>query len=289
MKRIVVLLLAFVLILSLGACAGKEETPEAVAPEAEEQTEKGDLADGIYFAMEDEFADSGWKSTVTLKVEGGEIVSADWNAVNILGGVDKKTFSKDGDYGMKEFGNAQSHWHEQAQEVEAYLVQTQDPTAIEYKDDEGHTDAIAGVSVHVNDFFELAKKALDKEPIELGQYEDGAYHAQAKEFVNGWKDTVDLTVLNGHILSVSWDGISEEDPEITKKTASADGSYGMKEEGNAQSHWHEQAQKAEAYLLETQDPRKIDYSDDQGHTDAISGVSIGVNGFFDLAKEALEK
>ncbi len=300
MKRIITLLLALILVLALGACGNKEEAPVAPAPEVTPETEAeeekptepaegGNFEDGTYFAMEDKFADSGWKSTVTLKVENGNIVSADWNAVNVKAGVDKKTFSKEGNYGMKEIGKAQAEWHEQAQEVEAYLIETQDPTAIEYSDDEGHTDAIASVSVHVSDFFELAKKALDNGPIEVGQYKDGAHHAEAKEFVNGWKETVDLTVLNGHIVSAYWDGINETDPELTKKAASVDGSYGMKEKGNAQTEWHEQAEIAEAYLLETQDPTKIEYKDDQGHTDAITGVSIGVNGFFDLAKEALEK
>ena len=297
MKRMMVLLLALILVLALGACGSKEETPapapekETATPteEGEKEEETGALKDGTYFAIDDAFAESGWKSAVTLKVEGGKIVSADWNGINVKAGVDKKTFSKDGNYGMKEKAKAQAEWHEQAEKVEAYLVEKQDPTAIEYTDNEGHTDAIAGVSVHVNDFFELAKKALDKGPIEVGPYKDGALHAEAKEFVNGWKETVDLTVMNGYIVSAYWDGISEENPELTKKAASADGSYGMKEKGNAQAEWHEQAQKAENYLIETQDPTKIEYKDDKGTTDAISGVSVGVKGFFELANEALGK
>lgn len=301
MKRIMILLLALVLVLSLGACGKKEETtttPEVKPDEtvkeeapatAAEPEKTSELKDGTYFAMDDAFADNGWKSAVTLKVEGGKIVAADWNGVNKKAGVDKKTFSKEGNYGMKEKGKAQAEWHEQAEKVEAYLVEMQDPTKIEYKDNEGHTDAISGVSIHVNDFFELAKKALDKGPIEMGSYKDGAHHAEAPEFVNGWKETVDLTVLNGHIVSAYWDGINEENPELTKKAASADGSYGMKEKGKAQAEWHEEAEKVEAYLLETQDPTKIEYKDDKGTTDAISGVTVGVKGFFELAKEALEK
>lgn len=304
MKRILLLSLALVLVVALGACGTKEEAPaptpeteaeateepaEEPAEETAEETEatEGALEDGTYFAMDDEFADSGWKTAVTLKVEGGKIVSADWNGVNVKAGLDKKAFSKEGLYGMKEKANAQAEWHEQAEKVEAYLLETQDPKQIEYKDNEGHTDAIAGVSIHVNEFFELAEKALANGPIEEGPYTNGALHAENKEFVNGWKETVDLTVLNGHIVGAYWDGISEEDAEVTKKAASEEGSYGMKEKGNAQAEWHEQAAKAEAYLLETQDPTKIEYKDEKGTTDAISGVSVGVKGFFELAKEAL--
>lgn len=293
MKKILILLLALVMVISLAACQPK--ATEAPAPETktEETSETkveapaGELQDGTYFAMADTFPDSGWKATVTLKVEGGKITAADWNGVNKNAGADKKSFSKDGKYGMKEKGKAQAEWHEQAEKVEAYLIETQDPAKIEYKDNEGHTDAISGVSIHVNEFFELAAKALAQGPVEMGPYKDGAYHAEAKEFTNGWKETVDLTVMNGKIVAANWDGISEENAEITKKMASADGSYGMKEKGKAQAEWHEQAAAAEAHLLEIQDPTKITYTDNEGHTDAISGVSIHVNGFFDLAKEAL--
>ena len=55
----------------------------------------------------------------------------------------------------------------------------------------------------------------------------------------------------------------------------------------AASEWHEQVAKAEAHLIKTQDPEKISYIDDEGHTDDIAGVSIHVKEFFDLAKQAL--
>ncbi len=57
--------------------------------------------------------------------------------------------------------------------------------------------------------------------------------------------------------------------------------------GGAQAPWFDQAMKAEAYLLETQDPTSITYTDETGHTDAISGASIHVREFFSLAEEAL--
>lgn len=126
---------------------------------ADEQT-GGKYEDGIYFAQEDGFGDSGWKYMVTIEVANGEIVSADWNGAFKGGGDDKDTVSANGEYGMVANGGAQAEWHEQAAKAEAYLVETQDPTAIEYTDDEGHTDAISGVSIHVVEFFKLAEEAL---------------------------------------------------------------------------------------------------------------------------------
>ncbi len=248
----------------------------------------GEYKDGIYFAQEDKFNDhSGWKYMVTLEVKNGNIVYADWNGAHKDGGTNKKQRSMDGEYGMLENGGAQAPWYEQAHEAEFHLIETQDPTAITYKDDEGHTDDLAGVSIHVIEFFDLAKKALDNGPTGRGQYKDGNYVAEMSEFSNGWKSTVNLTVVNGYIVAADWDGISENG-EKTKDEASASGEYGMVENGGAQASWVEQAAKAEAYLLETQDPTAITYKDEAGHTDDIAGVSIYVGEFFDLAKQALE-
>ncbi|SKA79155.1 Major membrane immunogen, membrane-anchored lipoprotein [Caloramator quimbayensis] len=256
-----------------------------------QETQKSKYADGIYFAQADDFdAQTGWKDVVTLEVKDGKIVSADWNGANKNGGADKKTVSKEGKYGMKQIGKAQSEWHEQAQKAEAYLIEKQDPKAITYKDAEGHTDAISGVSIHVMSFFKLAEKALANGPVQRGPYKDGTYHAEQANFdpQTGWKETVDITVINGNIVAANWNGVNKAGGD-DKKTQSAKGIYGMKEKGKAQSEWHEQAQKVEAYLIEKQDPKAITYKDAEGHTDAISGVSIHVMNFFKLAEQALSQ
>jgi len=263
------------------------ETEETETEIANENAEAGKYEDGIYFAQEDGFAESGWKYMVTLEVKDGKIVSADWNGANKAGGNDKVTASVSGEYGMVEKGGAQAEWHEQADKAEAYLLETQDPTAIEYTDDEGHTDAISGVSIHVVEFFDLAEKALANGPVEKGAYKDGAYYAEEDEFGDsGWKYTASLTVVNGYIVAADWNGIFKDGGD-DKDTVSQNGEYGMVEKGGAQAEWHEQAEKAESYLLEIQDPTAIEYTDDEGHTDAISGVSIHVVEFFDLAEKAL--
>ncbi len=267
------------------------EEAEAPAEEATEEAEapvEGAYEDGYYFAEEEAFSNSGWKYVAILEVKDGKIVSADWNGLSVDAGMNKDEVSKAGMYPMVENGGAQASWHEQAEKAEAYLLETQDPTAINYIDDEGHTDSISGVSIHVVEFFKLAEKALAEGPKEMGPYTDGAYHAEEADFSenSGWKYTVDITVLFGNIEAVSWNGVHKDGGDM-KKTVSMNGDYGMVEKGGAQAEWHEQAAKAEAYLLETQDPTAIEYIDDEGHTDAISGVSIHVVEFFKLAEEAL--
>ena len=259
-----------------------EETPVTEEPATEEPAVDGEYADGIYFATEDVFAEgSGWKGALTLEVVDGKIASVDWNAAHISAGKDKKTASIDGDYGMVAKGNAQAEWHEQAALVEAYLIENQTLAGINYTDEEGHTDTIAGVSVHVNDFEALVEKALSTGPVGTGMYKDGYFYAEQADFSDsGWKDTVSFTVINGNIVAANWNGISK-DGDKDKKTASIDGDYGMVAYGKASSEWHEQAIEVENFLVNTQEVDAIT-------ADAVAGVSIGVDGFMELAKEALE-
>lgn len=263
------------------------ENVENTANEEDDEA-TGKYEDGIYFAMQDEFSEkSGWKDTVVVTVENGQIIDAEWNSVHKEGGLDKRTSSEIGEYGMVEKGGAIAEWHEQAELTEQYLIETQDPTGIEW-DDEGKTDAIAGVTQTVSTFFELVEKALAEGPVEKGPYEDGGYYAEADEFgKTGWKDTVSLTVINGNIVSAYWNAVHEDGGD-DKKTQSINGEYGMVEKGDAIAEWHEQAELAEQYLLETQDPTAIEWND-EGKTDAISGVTMVVSSFFELAQKALEE
>jgi major membrane immunogen (membrane-anchored lipoprotein) len=240
--------------------------------------------DGVYFAMADTFASSGWKETVTLTVTDGKIVSADWNAVHLNGGADKKTVDLAGKYNMVRFGGAQAEWIEQAAKVEAHLLSTQDPAKTAY-DDGGYTDDIAGVSIHVNAFFELAQDALAAGPVGRGSYADGAYFAIAPDFgSSGWREYVSLTVVNGRIAAVNWSAVNKVGDD--KKAYDKAGKYNMVAFGKAQAEWYQQAEKVEATLIATQDPTKTAY-DDGGYTDEIAGVSIHVNALFELAQEAL--
>lgn len=260
------------------------DTKEAAAPAATETESASTLKDGMYFAQGTMDEKSGWQPYVILQVAGGKITDATWSASSINAGLDKKTSSEEGKYGMKA-GGASSEWHEQAEKIEKYLVDNQDPAKITV-DGEGHTDVVSGVSIHVNDFTELAQKALAAGPVEAGPYKDGAYHAEAKDFdkESGWKETVDITVAAGKIIAVNFSGVNAAGED--KKTNSKDGKYGMKEKGGAQAEWHEEAAKAEQYLIEKQDPAAVTVKED-GTTDAISGVTIHVGSYLQLAQEAL--
>lgn len=269
--------------LVLSGC-GNSTTP-ATAVGDQDKDAQGKYTDGLYFAMEDEYAGSGWKNMVTIEVKDGKIADVEWNAANKAGGPDKITFSKSGQYGMKA-GGASAEWHEQSKLVEEYLIKTQDPEEITLSTDAGNTDDIAGVTIKVHYFFDLAKQALEAGPIEKGPYADGAYYAEdAIAAKNGWKYFVSMTVLNGNIVAADWNAVNLEG--ALKDDLSASGDYALAP-GN-QGQWHEQGAKAEAYLIEVQDPTKIAFNDTGTKTDDIAGVSISVDTLVNLAKEALDK
>jgi major membrane immunogen (membrane-anchored lipoprotein) len=271
-----------------GSPAPAEEQAPAQEPAPVETVAEAKWADGVYFAQQDSFNEkNGLKYFVALKVEGGNITDVQWNATLKDGGMDKVSLSKAGKYPMVANGGAQADWHVQAEKAEQFLIEKQDPKAITYTDEEGHTDAISGVSVHVNELFDLAQQALDAGAVEAGAYKDGTYHAEQADFdpESGYKSIVDLTVVNGKIIAVDWNALDKDGKD--KDTLSKNGEYGMKEKAGAQAEWHEQAQKAEQFLIEKQDVAAITLSDAEGHTDAISGVSVHVSDFVQLVTEAL--
>lgn len=296
MKKASIILSSALLLGLLAGCGSNNDAnkaePAKSAPAATENSSstntsaaQGQLKDGVYYAQGDVDAKTGWQDYVTLTVSGGKITEAKWNGLSDKAPVDKVTYSKDGKYGMKA-GGASSEWHEQAEKAEQALVEKQDPKAIT-TDKEGKTDAIAGVSIHVGGFLQLAEKALAAGPVEVGPYKDGTYHAEGDQFdaKSGWKDTVDVVIAAGKIVKVNFSGVNAKGED--KKQFSIDGKYGMKA-GGAQAEWHEEAAKAEAYLVEKQDPASVTFNA-EGKTDAISGATISLKEYFDLVTKALDQ
>lgn len=105
--------------------------------------------------------------------------------------------------------------------------------------------------------------------------------------IPGEEDTtiVELTLENGTPVDVNID-IKNADGSM-KSEASASGAYDMKNDGKK---WHEQIDLLEDAIVENNfDLSKINITDEAGHTDAVSGVSIKVKGYVDAVQEALDQ
>lgn len=263
MKKIAIVSLILLQLAAVIVAEGQQDAPMSEAK----------YTDGVYFAQESRFGDSGWKYNVTLEVKDSRIVSAIWNGANVNAGKDKVSLSRDGEYGMGEKSSAP--WFQQAEAAEQYLLETQDPAAITYKDEKGHTDDISGASIHVKEFFDLAETALSAGPAGYGPYKDGTYHAEMPAFDQGFRYFVDITVTSGYIVGVNWDGLAEDGGK-NKAQRSEDGEYGMG--AKASAPWFEQNKNIEEYLLSTQEVTQ---------PDAISGASIKLEPFYELVNQAL--
>ena len=115
--------------------------------------------DGHYTAALPEFAESGWKDTMELTVEDGEITRINWDAIYKDDSIPirKKQYSKSGLYGMLMAG-AVGEWYDQAVAAEQFVLEN----GIDALDvnAEGYTDAVAGCTVHVSTFDQLLRECL---------------------------------------------------------------------------------------------------------------------------------
>ena len=95
----------------------------------------------------------------------------------------------------------------------------------------------------------------------------------------------EVTFENGTPVSVNID-VKNADGSM-KAEASAAGTYDMKNNGKK---WHEQVDLLEEAIVDNNfDLSKINLTDEDGHTDAVSGVSIKVGAFVEAVQNALDQ
>ena len=118
----------------------------------------------------------------------------------------------------------------------------------------------------------------------LKKLKDGTYEAKAKApDNNGFTDQVTLTVKEGKIAGVNWEAVGADGN--TKSVLSENGEYVMTEDGLT---WKEQAEALAKAVVENQSLSFLNL-DEQGKTDAVSGVSISIGGFTALAEQCLKE
>ena len=227
------------------------------------------FADGTYEAKGEPM--DGFTDQVNMTVKDGKITEVVWESVG-EDGSKKSVLSEDG-----------PTWKEQAEAMAAALVENQslDFAAL---DEQGKTDAVSGVSISVGGFVNLAEQCMKEAAgiTETPVLQDGTYEAKG-EPADGYTDQVNMTVKDGKITEVVWESVGEDGSK--KSVLSESGEYVMTENGPT---WKEQAEAMAAALVENQ---SLDFAElnEQGKTDAVSGVSISVGGFVDLAQQCLNQ
>ena len=238
-----------------------------------------ELKDGTYEAKADAPDNNGFTDVVTVTVKDGKIAEVNWEAVGADGST-KSVLSENGEYVMTEDGLT---WKEQAEALAKAVVENQSLSFLNL-DEQGKTDAVSGVSISIGGFTALAEKCL-KEAAGITQtleLKDGTYEAKAADN-NGFIDQVTMTVADGKITEVNWEAVGEDGNK--KSVLSENGEYVMTEDGLT---WKEQAEALASALIENQ---SLDFLqvNEQGKTDAVSGVSISVGGFISLAEKCMNE
>ena len=129
---------------------------------------------------------------------------------------------------------------------------------------------------------ETEETGVDLAALEGAALSDGTYEAVG-EPADGYTDQVSITVTDGKITEVSWDSVGEDGS--SKSVMSENGEYVMTEDGLT---WAEQSQALANALIENQSLSFLN-PDAEGKTDAVSGVSISVNGFISLAQQCIDQ
>ena len=240
-----------------------------------------ELKDGTYEAKADAPDNNGFTDVVTVTVKDGKIAEVNWEAVGADGSTES-VLSENGEYVMTEDGLT---WKEQAEALAKAVVENQSLSFLNL-DEQGKTDAVSGVSISIGGFTALAEKCL-KEAAGITQtleLKDGTYEAKAEAADNnGFIDQVTMTVADGKITEVNWEAVGEDGNK--KSVLSENGEYVMTEDGLT---WKEQAEALASALIENQ---SLDFLqvNEQGKTDAVSGVSISVGGFISLAEKCMNE
>jgi major membrane immunogen (membrane-anchored lipoprotein) len=230
--------------------------------------------DGFYFAQDAAYANNQ-KNQVVIEVKGGKIASANWNILSLNAGAkDLKSIAQasDASAGVKT-------WATQTAAVEAFLVSSQNVNA----------SSVPGGPSNVKPFFDLVKKAVKDKAIVKGSYaKDGWYYNEsgvADEYHT--KNTALITVVNGTIVDALWNGILQGMPASvnpSKMITSKAKGYPMT---GAKKTWDQQAESTVSALIKAQSPDSLKLKAN-GVADGISGVSIHIKEYVDVAKAALQ-
>ena len=249
--------------------------------EEENVLEDAAFTDGTYEAKTAEADSNGFTDQVTMTVKDGKITEVNWDAVDAEGNK-KSVLSENGQYVMTEDGPT---WKEQAEALADAVIQNQSLDFLT-TDNKGKTDAVSGVSIAVTGFISLAEQCMLEAAgvTETPVLQDGTYEAITEQAdSNGYTDQVTMTVKDGKITEVNWDSIDAEGNK--KSVLSENGQYVMTEDGPT---WKEQAEALADAVVKNQSLGFLT-TDNQGKTDAVSGVSIAVTGYISLVQQCIDQ
>ena len=262
--------------------SGEDEASQETAQENDlDELEGVTLQDGTYEAKAEGPDENGFTGQMSMTVKDGKITEVNWDCVDADGNL-KSVLSENGEYVMTEDGPT---WAEQSEALAKAVIENQSLNFLTM-DEQGKTDAVSGVSINISEFVNLSEQCMRQaaglEDTAAAQLQDGTYEAKAEgPDENGFTGQVSVTVQDGKITEVNWDCV-DADGNL-KSVLSENGEYVMTEDGPT---WAEQSEALAKAVIENQSLNFLTM-DEQGKTDAVSGVSINISEFVDLVGQCL--
>lgn len=155
MKKLGILLLALSSMVAFTACGSNEKPAETpVATETPATTEEAAFTG----EKTGEVADEEGKTVATVTFEEGKAVSVKFDYIN-KDGSSKYEQAAAGEYVM---GEGSTPWNEQVDALATFLAENEfDVEKVNLTDEDGHTDAVTGVSIKVPALLDAVKAALE--------------------------------------------------------------------------------------------------------------------------------
>lgn len=127
-----------------------------------EKVESGNYKEGTYFGTyTDDYGDNPSVATAVVYVDDvGMIKSVFLDTAYVKDDTTTTKKSLGDEYDMKKASEAGKEWYEQVNLIEAKVIENQDIAFITL-DEDGKTDAVAGVTMKVNALYQALKIALD--------------------------------------------------------------------------------------------------------------------------------
>lgn len=266
-------------VLFLGACSN--ETPKTEEPQTNQSTEaqngEGYTGALTYETLVDPTGESTDVVAISMEFENGKPTGVNIDVL-VDGKTSKKEMAANGEYVMSQAEGA-LQWDAQIEAVETFLTENNfDTTKINLTDEDGHTDTLTGVSMKVGSYVQLVQELMDK----VAAGETNFEFSGVKETTTDG-NVIEIVYSNGTPVNLNIDVIQEDG--TSKREASEAGTYDM----GGELAWHEQMDLLEDFIVANNfDLGKVTLTDEDGHTDAVTGVSIKVGSYLPLIEQALE-
>lgn len=282
-KKKIALLLAGIMTVASLALVGcqKDDSSDGGNGQTQEQGQGQEEGTKTYTYKK---ADPKGITIVKLTYENGEVSDLFIDYDYMHAGNSKRDLCEKGEYVMKE--GEEFNWAQQVDKLTDFIKENNyDLTKVGSTAEKQTTDAVSGVSIKVNGYVETIKEAMDLvKDGKLPANEDLKTYKYEKEEEKGTT-----------IVEITYDGEKPVDLFIdylqdgkSKRELCAKGEYVMKE--GEEFTWAQQTDLLTAFIMENNfDLSKVGSSEETQTTDAVTGVSIKVNGYVTAVQEAMDK